>query len=93
MSYHVLTKERPSQEAINLKARQLFNIMDTDHDGIINKQEFLNYVLKTRKNGLVGHFKKFLDPQDFRALVDSTSENETRYLVDKIFAAVDADDN
>jgi len=72
--------------------------MDTDGDGIISKQEFLNYVLKIRKKGfgakgMHGHFKKFLDPQDFKALIESTSENEIRYLVDKIFAAVDADDN
>ena len=48
--------------------------MDEDGDGIITKPEFLNYVLKNRKNGLRGnnmqsYFNKVLDPQNFRALI------------------------
>jgi len=72
--------------------------MDEDGDGIITKAEFLNYVLKNRKNGMIGnnvqsYFNKVLDPQNFRALIESTSDNEIRYLVDKIFASVDKDNN
>jgi hypothetical protein len=41
--------------------------MDEDGDGIITKAEFLNYVLKNRKNGNRGngmqsYFNKVLDP-------------------------------
>lgn len=39
------------------------------------------------------YFNKVLDPQNFRALIESTSDNEIRYLVDKIFASVDKDNS
>ncbi len=72
--------------------------MDEDGDGIITKPEFLNFVLKNRKNGMrennmQSYFNKVLDPQNFRALIESTSDNEIRYLVDKIFASVDKDNS
>lgn len=71
--------------------------MDEDGDGIITKPEFLKFVLKNRKNvksnSMSSYFNKVLDPQNFKALAESTSDNEIRFLVDKIFASVDKDDS
>jgi Ca2+-binding EF-hand superfamily protein len=72
-------------------------MMDEDGDGIITKPEFLNYVLRNRKNvkanNIGSYFTKVLDPQNFRSLAESTSDNEIRFLVDKIFSSVDKDNN
>lgn len=38
-------------------ARQIFVEMDSDKDGNISKQEFLNYALKNKKNGLTDGLK------------------------------------
>lgn len=72
-------------------------MMDEDGDGIITKPEFLNFVLKNRKsikvNNMSSYFNKVLDPQNFKTLAESTSDNEIRFLVDKIFASADKDDD
>jgi len=64
--------------------------MDTDADGVISKQEFLQYCLKNRKNYRnVFKANKPFDPNDFKALVASKDDKQIRALVDKIFTSVD----
>ena len=64
--------------------------MDSDGDGAINKLEFVDYCIRNRKS--YNNLYNF-DPADFKALVESTSDSQIRYLVDKIFASVDKDNN
>jgi len=66
--------------------------MDTDGDGAINKQEFLQYLLSGRKNvkKLFKAVKPF-DPKDLQALMTTKDDKQIRALVDKIFTSVDTD--
>lgn len=58
--------------------------MDEDGDGVITKPEFLNFVLKSRNNkkfnNISSYYNNVLDPLQFKALAESTSDNEARYL-------------
>ena len=47
----------PKDQEINENARNLFNVMDTDGDGCISKQEFYDYILnkKTKFNRKISH--------------------------------------
>jgi len=66
--------------------------MDTDGDGTISKQEFLQYFLNGRKN-VKKFFKavKPFDPKDLQALLSTKDDKQIRALVDKIFTSVDTD--
>lgn len=65
--------------------------MDTDGDGRITKDEFLNYSLKNKQKGNPFNERPPFNPSDFQALVSSDSDQEIKYLVEKIFASVDTD--
>jgi hypothetical protein len=65
--------------------------MDADGDGRIDKNEFLNFALSNKQKGNPFNEKPSINPSDFSALASSDSDQEIKYLVDKIFASVDTD--
>lgn len=105
MAYHYSVQNgelRPSDQEIEAFARNAFYEMDEDHDGTITKFEFLNYVLRNKKqpeyssnfgptyDSLSNKHNRF-NAGDFLALSKSSDDFEIRRLVDKIFSAVDTD--
>jgi len=79
--------------------------MDTDGDGCITKQEFLEHTIRNKKQPEYSSSMNFVnykspakrqqkfDAADFKALTTSSDEREIKWLVDKIFSQVDTEGN
>lgn len=80
---------KPTVQQIHNYAKNIFSRMDSDGDGAITKQEFLDFAIKNRKkwdlSKLSNVITKQFDLADFKLLVTSKDDRQIRTLVDKIF--------
>jgi len=65
MAYHYSVQNgfvRPTDQQIEAFSRNAFYEMDEDHDGVITKQEFMNYALKNKKQPEYSYGPSFNSP-------------------------------